>query len=134
VNLSFKFHAPSNIYPIGSMAPGDPDRHDTFRRIQRSINQIITFMDNVVSLITKITDTWTIFRAADTRHFSHLDETPGQSGSPYMLLHKIDSHITNLGVMCRNVESQRKRLKTLEEQARSLRLGFWFNGDGDTDC
>lgn len=45
-----------------------------------------------------------------------------------MLLHKIDSHITNLGVMCRNVESQRKRLKTLEEQVRSLRFGFWFNG------
>jgi hypothetical protein len=110
------FYPASSIYPTDSMAPDDPERHASFRRIQRSINQTITFMDNVVAMITKTTDAWETFRATDAKHLADLKTAPGHQGSPNMLLRKIDTHMTNLGTMCTEVEAQKRRLKTLGQQ------------------
>ncbi|KAK0609402.1 hypothetical protein B0T14DRAFT_572098 [Immersiella caudata] len=110
------FHPPSSIYPTDTMASDDPERHASFRRIQRSINQTITFMDNVIAMITKTIDAWKTFRGADAKHLADLTALPGRPGWPSMLLQKIDSHMTNLGAMCRDIEAQRQRLRTLGQQ------------------
>ncbi|KAK0649816.1 hypothetical protein B0T16DRAFT_457191 [Cercophora newfieldiana] len=110
------FHPPASIYPADSVTSDDPERHAVFRGIQQSVNQTTTFMDNVIALINKTIDAWTTFQKSDAVHFSSLTTGPGRAGSPQMLLRRIDGHIRNLGVMCREVEAQRQRLKTLVQQ------------------
>ena len=73
-------------------------------------------MEDVITLISKTTDAWNMFRESDTSHFSDLAFTPVRPGSSSILLLNIDSYIKDLGNMCRDIQDQKQRLETLERQ------------------